>query len=140
MKLTTKSGREFELDPTDVLVNEDPMLPTHRSPYNPHNCRLWIIGHEYGPIVALWATCEQDALDEMLDRGYEHFLVQPEDIDPELEKDGFYAHIGNAGEPCDLSYAWIEEVVLDRDRDFEVCVAFAAAAAAGDDDLDRRAM
>lgn len=125
MKLHTNRG-VFELDEKDILLNDDPVLPgeTH-----PHNTRLWVIGHEFGPVVALWATHEQGAFDDMLDKGYEHFLV-------EEPKDGReYAYLGNAGEPCDLTYAWIEPVTLEKERDFALCMAFAEARGAGRDNL-----
>ena len=70
--LRTKSHGDITLDDKDILCN-DVILPQE---FNPHNVRLWIIGHEFGAIVSLFASCEQDALDEMLDKGYEHFLVE----------------------------------------------------------------
>lgn len=130
MILHTLAGRAHELAERDILLN-DPVLPGE---YNPHNVRLWIIGHEYGPIVAVWASCEQDAFDEMLDQGYEHFLVQPEDVDPELEET--YAYLGNAGEPCDLDYAWIDEVTLDPVKDLKLIIAIAEGRGAGNDNLE----
>ncbi len=124
MKLHTDFG-VFELDEKDILVNEDPVLPGE---WRGHNTRLWVIGHEYGPIVALWATCEQYALDEMLDKGYEHFLVDEPEDDPDRD---LYTYLGNASEACDLSYAWIHPVKLEKERDFTLCLAFAEARGAG---------
>lgn len=121
----------FELDDKNILVNDTPVLPGES---HPRNMRLWVIGHEFGPIVALWATNEQDALDEMLDKNYEHFLVAPEDYDPEREDD--YARLGNASEPCDLTYAWLEPLTLEKERDFALCMKFAEARGAGHDNLD----
>lgn len=114
--LHDNEGQAHELGERDILLN-DVTMP---GDYNPHNVRLWVIGHEYGPICALWASNEQDALDEMLDQGYEHFLVADEDLDEDLDREGFYTHLGNAGEPCDLSYAWIKPIVLDEKRDFRL--------------------
>ena len=109
-------GQAHELKEQDILLN-DVTMP---GDYNPNNVRLWVIGHEYGPICAVWAANEQDALDEMLDRGCEQFLVADEDFDEDLDEQGHYAYLGNAGEPCDLSYAWIKPIVLDEKRDFHV--------------------
>lgn len=114
--LHDNEGQAHELAESDILLN-DVTMP---GDYNPHNVRLWVIGHEFGPICALWAANEQDALDEMLDQGYEHFLVADEDFDFTLDEEGFYAYLGNAGEPCDLSYAWIKPIVLDEKRDFRL--------------------
>lgn len=114
--LYDNEGSTYELGEQDILLN-DVTMP---GDYNPHKVRLWVIGHEYGPICALWAPNEQEALDEMLDQGYEHFLVADEDFDEDLDRQGFYAHLGNAGKPCDLSYAWIKPIVLEPARDFRV--------------------
>ena len=109
-------GQAHELGEQDILLN-DVTMP---GDFNPHNVRLWVIGNEYGPVCAVWASNEQEALDEMLDQGYEHFLVADEDFDEDLDEQGFYAHLGNAGEHCDLSYAWIKPIVLDEKRDFRL--------------------
>ena len=37
-----------------------------------------------------------------------------------LDEQGHYAYLGNAGELCDLSYAWIKPIVLDEKRDFRL--------------------
>lgn len=114
--LHDNEGSTYELVESDILLN-DVTMP---GDYNPNNVRLWVIGHEFGPICALWAANEQEALDEMLDQGYEQFLVADEDLDFTLDEQGFYAYLGNAGEPCDLSYAWIKPIVLDEKRDFRL--------------------
>ena len=120
-KFYTKSGAYHEIDDKDVLIN-NAVLPQE---FNPHNVRLWIIGHEFGAICAIWASCEQDAFDEMLDAGYEQFLVE------EHEEDREYCYLGNAGEPCDLTYAWIEPVEFDFVRDYRTLIALAEARGAG---------
>jgi len=129
--LNTTKGNKYDLMDEDVLLNN----PVFSWESNPHRVRLWVIGHEYGPIVALWADSEQEAFDEMLDKGYEQFLVAPEDVDEEALERGEYAHLGNAGEPCDLSYAWIEEVVFEPARDIKLIVQIAEGRGAGNDTL-----
>lgn len=114
--LHDNEGQAHELGEQDILLN-DVTMP---GDYNPNNVRPWVIGHEYGPICAVWAANEQEALDEMLDRGYEQFLVADEDFDEDLDEQDHYAHLGNAGLACDLSYAWIKPIVLDEKRDFRV--------------------
>jgi hypothetical protein len=128
LKLHTTKGNTFELDANDVLCND----VIFKGEYNPHNVRLWIIGHEVGAIVALWASCEQDALDLMLDKGYEQFLVAPEDVDPDNEE---YAYLGNASEACNLDYAWIETVDIQPERDYRLIIALAEARGASVDIL-----
>ena len=39
-------GQAHELKEQDILLN-DVTMP---GDYNPNNVRLWVIGHEYGPI------------------------------------------------------------------------------------------
>ena len=120
-KFYTKSGACHDIDDKDILLN-NAVLPQE---FNPHNVRLWIIGHEFGAICAIWANCEQDAFDEMLDAGYEQFLVENPEEDQE------YCYLGNAGEPCNLDYAWIEPVEFDLVRDYRTLIAFAEARGAG---------
>ena len=119
-KLYHLDGGSSELDDENILIN-DVTFPWE---FNPHKVRLWVIGHEHGPIVAVWASNEQDAFDQMLDEGYEHFLVEDPEDDPEGVK---YSYLGNAGEPCNLDYAWIEEVELDPARDITLIVQLAEA-------------
>lgn len=120
-KFYTKSGACHDINDKDILSN-NVVLPQE---FNPHNVRLWIIGHEFGAICAVWASCEQDAFDEMLDTGYEQFLVE----NPEEDQD--YSYLGNAGEPCNLDYAWIEPVDFDFVRDYRTLIALAEARGAG---------
>ena len=120
-KFYTKSGACYDIDDKDILLN-NVVLPQE---FNPHNVRLWIIGHEFGAICAIWASCEQDAFDEMLNAGYKQFLVE----NPEEDQD--YSCLGNAGEPCNLDYAWIEQVDFDFVRDYRALIALAEARGAG---------
>lgn len=118
MKLHTLTHGSIDLADKDILCN-DVILPQE---FNPPNVRLWIIGHEFGAIVAIWASCEQDALDEMLNKGYEHFLV--DNPEPDNKE---YCYLGNASEACDLTYAWIAVVDFDLIRDYRLLIAFAEA-------------
>lgn len=96
---------DIELDASRILCNDISLPDDH----NPHNVRLWVIGNEYGPLCAVWASHEQDAMDEAMDAGFlDSFKVEPEN---EEELDGC-AFLGNAGEPCNLDYAWMQEVNL----------------------------
>ena len=61
----------------------------------------------------------------MLDAGYEQFLVE----NPEEDRE--YCYLGNAGEPCNLDYAWIETVEFDLVRDYRTLIAIAEARGAG---------
>lgn len=86
MTYKTTNGSEFELSQDCVLCND----VVFRDEYNPHHIRPWIIGNEYGPLVIVWASCDDDAFDIACDAG---------------KLDG---------------YAWIAEVVLTprQERDF----------------------
>lgn len=107
--------------------------------YNPHNVKLWIFGNEYGAICAIWASCEQNALDAMLDNGLEHFLVSASDYETmsEEEKESL-CYLGNASEPCDLTYAWCESWVCDLNNknDFDIIAKFIIAEDRSEDTLD----
>lgn len=121
-KLRLQNGQEVEL-PDDRVYCNNIIFPWE---YNPHNVRLWVI-HEVGPLCAVWAESEQDALDEMLDQGIESFLVSEEDFaamtDEEKEE---LAYLGNASEPCDLTYAWLSVVKLEAE-DYQLIAKLAEA-------------
>lgn len=134
-KFTVKTNRgEIELTPERILAN-NVIFPRE---YNPHNVRLWVIGNEYGPLCAVWSDCEQDALDEACDKGLlDSFLVSKKDFTAmnEVEREEL-AHLGNAGESADLTYAWIEPVDLSQ-QPLPLLLAFAEARGANADSLDR---
>ena len=124
------SPRFAELEDSEILCN-NVILPEE---FNPHNVRLWVIGNEYGPMCALWADCEQGALDELIDQGRgDSFLVSLEDQEAAVadgaieEKREEWAYLGNAGEPCDLSHAWLAPVEFKPARDWETLCKLAEA-------------
>lgn len=144
MKYTLKLTQGFpfascpalaELDAEKILCN-DVMLPAdfdEGSRFNPNNIRLYVIGHEHGPIVAVWAGCEQDALDSAVDAGMLDCLLV---TDPDDQENENHARLGNADEPFDLSYTWMARVEWDATRDIQLIVKFARAAESGADTLD----
>jgi hypothetical protein len=118
--------REYELA-EDIILCNDVVFPHE---FNPHNVRLWVIGNEYGPIAAVWAANEQDAFDILIDENLGGtFLV--DDPDPDIE----YAYFGNASEPCNLDYAWIEAIDLEK-QELPLLLAFAEARGGGYDNLN----
>lgn len=120
-------AREIELEPERVLCN-DVRLPGESHPYN---LRLWVIGNEFGALGAVWAACEQDALDELIDSGLgDGLLIEEEDADDET------ARLGNAGEPANLDNAWMQTVAFDPARDWKVLCKFAEARGACAKTLD----
>jgi hypothetical protein len=105
-------------EPGDV-VNPDDYIPAGE--FNPHNIRPWLIHNEYGTLAIVYASNEQDALDEAVDGDkMDSCLVQPECIltgtegenpddctthDHKIDED--VAYLGNASEPFDLTYIGI---------------------------------
>jgi hypothetical protein len=153
-KLYTKANRlmvanEFSVSPESIICN-DVMLPAtmdEASRFNPHNVRLWLIGHGHGPVCAIFASHEQDALDAACDANMmESFMISEEDTkayydacatnDGEHPEGINYAALGNAGELHDLDDAWIAEVDFDAARDIMLIVKLARAAEGGHDTLD----
>lgn len=127
-------ARAVELEAERVLCN-DVVLPWERHPYN---MRLWVIGNEFGALGAVWASNEQDALDELIDRDLgAALLIDEKDYAamPEDEREDV-SHLGNAGEPCDLTNVWIQVVSFDKARDCELLCKFAEARGATQDTLD----
>ena len=118
-------GREVEVDAKRVLTND----VTFQWESNPHNVRLWLIGNEYGVMGAVWADCEQDALDELVDADLgAGILIDESDADEEC------ARLGNAGEPACLDNCRLEAVDLDKQTQRLLC-AFAEARGAEADTL-----
>jgi hypothetical protein len=126
-------SREVEVACERVLCN-DVVFPWEA---HPHGMRLWAVGNEFGIVGAVWAGCEQDALDELVDAGLGDSFLVPEDDQASASEDEQeeWAHLGNAGEPCDLTYAWIQPVDLSRCGAPVLC-AFAEARSSASDTLD----
>jgi hypothetical protein len=120
-------GSAVILNPERILCN-DVRLPGESHPYN---LQLWIIGNEYGALGAVWADCEQDALDTLVDSGLgDGLLIEEQDADEDT------ARLGNAGEPADLTNAWLRVVAFDPARDWRLLCKFAEARGAAADTLD----
>lgn len=121
-------SREVELADANVLCN-NVVFPWE---FNPHKVKLYLIGNEFGAVAAVWADSEQNAWDELIDSGLgDSFLVAEDDIDAEALERGDYTCLGNASEPCNLDYAWMQEVRLDPALDYQLLCAFAEARGAG---------
>jgi len=127
-----KMQNPVELAPECVLCNEV-VLPWESR----HRIDLYVIGNEYGPLCALWARHEQDALDEMVDSDLGNsFLVDEDSFKAmsEEERDGL-AYLGNASEPADLEHCWIHTVNLE-DLEPRLLCMFAECRGAGAKSLD----
>lgn len=133
----------FSVSPESIICN-DVMLPSDfdcSSVFNPHNVRMFLIGHMHGPVCAIFASCEQDALDAAVDANMmECFMVSEEDAkeyySAEEGQQVNYTALGNAGELHDLEDCWIAEVEFKADRDIKLIVALARAGEGGHDTLD----
>jgi len=128
-------AREVEIENERILCN-DIRFPWESHPYN---LALWVIGNEFGAVCAVWAEHEQGALDCMIDENLgDSFLVSSEDYEKmeQAEKDDC-ACLGNAGEPCNLDYAWMQKVEFKGERDFKLIAKFAEARGAQAENLDK---
>ena len=124
-----------ELEGSQIRCN-DVMLPADfdvASAYNPCKIRLWVVGHTYGAVHAVFASHEQNALDELADCGALDFCQVADDLP---EYDDTVCRLGNAIEPFDLDNFWIGEVVFEAARDIKLIVALARASEAGADYLE----
>lgn len=110
--------------PGDKIALNNVILPRHidkENAYNPHNVQLYVIGHEFGSICAVWASNEQEALNEACDLDLlDCFLC--EDQSPENYDSGDFVALGNASELFDLQYAWLGVVEFDAARDIQLIV------------------
>lgn len=106
------------LDAEKILCNEEPILPGDHHPYK---MRLWVIGHEFGAICAVWATNDQDALDNAVNLNMlDCFLAETQDYEDEN-----LTPLGNAGELFNLNLCWMFPVEFKIERDWELLKAFA---------------
>ena len=128
--LTTDSGAKVEIERKRVLCN-DVTLPWD---YNPHNVGLWLACNEFGTMGASWATCEQDALDELCDAGLTLGCMVDNQNPTEEERERL-CPLGNAGELHDLDNVAIEQIDLDACGARVLC-EFAEARGACADTLD----
>jgi len=139
LQLPAVNGGPFNCRPADAVE-----IPAERIlcnnvvfpwEFNPHKVQLFVIGNEFGALGAVWADCDQDALDELVNAGLgDGLLVAEEDVakmdDDEREE---LSHLGNAGEAANLDHAWIRECPLTGT---ELFCAFAEARGAGQSTLD----
>jgi hypothetical protein len=109
-----------EIEPEHILAND----VIFSGEFNPHGVRLWVIGNEFGALGAVWAGNDQDAFDILCDEGLSAGLMVDE---PEDGEDEEISRLGNAGEPHDLSNAWIAEVDFQPARDWQTLCRFAEA-------------
>lgn len=128
-------AREVELEPEKVLCNNI-VLPWE---FNPYHVRLWVVGGICGPLGAAWAEHEQDALDTLVDAGLGESLLVPEEEVAQATDDDRqeWVHLGNAGEPADLTDVWLQVVRLDPAKDTQLLCQFAEARGEGSKTLDK---
>ena len=122
-----QNPRFAEVDADNILLDNAQLPPEIDASdrYNPQNIRLWVIGHEHGPICAVFAGCEQYALDQAVDlHQLDYLMAADQDYDDET-----LTSLGNASELFDLSHAWIAEVEFDAKRDIQLIVAIVKARA-----------
>lgn len=120
-------ARSVELEPERIAVSGDSC--DLRLPGDHGGGSLWVIGNEFGAIGAVVASHEQEAFDTLCDRGLAGGLACDEPETPEENEE--VSRLGNAGEPHDLSNAWIQQVAFDSARDIAVIVSLARAIGAG---------
>ena len=132
--LPLKGGKEIEVDDDRILCN-DIVLPGDAS-YK-QKTRLWVIWNEYGPMGAVWAGSDQDAMDLLVDSDLAQGILVDEDTLKDMDADAKeeLASLGNAGEYCDLAYAGLDSVTFKPERDWKLMCRFAEARGAQVDKL-----
>lgn len=122
-------AREIELDADRIATTADSCGIRFPWESHPYNVRLFVIGNEYGACGAVWASNEQDAFDELCDRGLSAGLMLDEEDVAKMDDDEreSVTGLGNAGEPHNLDNAWIQVVAFDAARDIKLIVALAEA-------------
>jgi len=132
--LPLKGGTKMEVDADRILCN-DIVLPCDAD-YK-QKTKLWVIWNEFGPMGAVWAGSDQDALNLLVDSDLAQGILVDEDtlkgMDEESKEE--LATLGNAGEYCDLTYAGLESVAFKPERDWKLMCRFAEARGAQVDKL-----
>ena len=121
-------ARPVELEPERIRIDCDDATPCIH-PEDHGNASLYVVGNEYGPMGAVWCRNEGDAIDALVNADLAGGILIDEDslarMDEEEKEDVHYA--GNAGEPVDLTHAWIQRVELDGARDWRLIAMLAEA-------------
>ena len=132
--LPLKGGMEIEVDEDRILCN-DIVLPCEAS-YK-QKTKLWVIWNEYGPMGAVWADSDQDAMDLLVDSDLAQGILVDEDTLKDMDEEAKeeLAHLGNAGDYCDLTYTGLESVTFKPERDWKLMCRFAEARGAQVDKL-----
>ena len=123
----------IEVDANRILCN-DIVLPCDAD-YK-QKTKLWVIWTEFGPMGAVWAASDQDALDLLVDSDLAQGMLVVEatlaGMDDEAKEE--LARLGNAGEYCDLTYVGLESVAF-KPQDWALMCKFAEARGAQADRL-----
>ncbi len=138
LHLKAQNGGPFNCRPAMTVELEDEKILTNDVSF-PWETRggkqsLYVIGHEFGPIAAVWAEHTQEALDILCDEGLSDCFM--EENQEQNNEDGALAHLGNAGELHDLTNVWIGEVDFQPERDWKLLMRFAEARGGNYETLD----
>lgn len=113
---TTTPPEPLDIARAQLLLKAPVSNPSDWIPegeYNPHRVRPWVIGNEYGILAVAFGSCEQDAFDAAADEGHLAGLALDSETENEREEENDgegIMRLGNASEPFDSIYAWIEEL------------------------------
>lgn len=138
-------ANQFQVADANILCN-NVILPKEidaECGFNPHNVRLWVIGHNFGVVCAVWASSEQEALDEACDNNMMEHCMLSEDEASEYYKEcdeNFSGSrcipLGNAGEWHNLDDCYMAEVDFQLPRDIALVLKFVRAVENQKDSLD----
>lgn len=125
-------ARPVELEPERIRIDCADATPCIH-PEDHGNASLYVVGNECGPMGAVWCRHEGDAIDALVNADLAGGILIDEDslarMDEEERED--VHHAGDAGEPVDLTHAWIQRVELDGARDWRLIAMLAETRGAG---------
>ena len=103
VRIKDAGGYEYDLDQDKVMTDD----VTLRHEYQVGYSQLWLIGNEFGPLAAVWASHESDALDAAVNANLlDSLLLEESDLDAYHESE--YTRAGNASEPFESAHLWIK--------------------------------
>ena len=102
------NGYDMQFSDTDV-VNPLDFVPAGETNYR--NSRPWLLHDQGFTLAVVFASCEQDAVDEAVDAGkLNRFMIAEGDMADYGDEGEGIAYLGNAGEPFDIESLGIIEL------------------------------
>ena len=114
--LKDEDGNDYTLDADRVLTDD----VTLQGEWQVGRSSLWMIGYQFGPTCAVWASNEQEALDAAVDADFlDSSIIEEGELSEYCEDE--YIRAGNAGEPIHSAYLWMKSAPMSDQSRVVIC-------------------